>query len=60
MRRDSLSTECLSRFKKGHMINIYFTGSDEKEFVKDHEQLYDNTYEWLKNKARECCSKGGG
>ena len=40
-----------SRQKKGHMINIYLTDSDEEaivDFVKDHEELYDKTNEHFK------------
>ena len=45
-----------SRYKKGHMTNIYLTGSDEEaivDFVKDHEELYDKTDEQFKDKARK-------
>ena len=45
-----------SRYKKGHMTNIYLTDSDEKEFVdfvKDHEELYDKTSEHFRDKARK-------
>ena len=39
-----VSTECQSRHKKGHMMNICLTDSDEEvivDFVKDHEELYE-------------------
>ena len=47
-----------SRYKKGHMTNIYLTDSDEEvivDFVKDHEELYDKTNEHFKDKARKEC-----
>ena len=47
-----------SRQKKGHMINIYLTDSDEEaivDFVKDHGELYDKTNEHFKDKARKEC-----
>ena len=47
-----------SRYKKGHMTNIYLADSDEKaivDFVKDHEELYDKTSEHFKDKARKKC-----
>ena len=40
------------------MTNIYLTDSDEEtivDFVKDHEELYDKTYERFKDKARKDC-----
>ena len=52
------STECLSRCKTGHMMNIYLTDSDEEatvNFVKDHEELYDKTNKHFKVKARKDC-----
>ena len=47
-----------SRHKKGHVTNIYLTDSDEEaimDFVKDHEELYNNTNEHFKDKARKEC-----
>ena len=43
-----------SRHKKGHMNNIYLTGSNEVaivDFVKNHEELYDKTNEHFKDKV---------
>ena len=40
------------------MINIYLTDSDEEailDFMKDHEELYDDTNEHCKDKARKEC-----
>ena len=45
-----------SRYKKGHMINIYLTDSDEEalvDFVKDQEELDDKTNEHFKDR-KEC------
>ena len=42
--------------RKGHMTDIYLTGSDEEaivDFVKDHKELYDKKNEHFKNKARK-------
>ena len=47
-----------SRYKKGHMTNIYLTDSDKEaivNFVNDHEELYDKTNEHFKDKARKEC-----
>ena len=47
-----------SQYKKGHMINIYLTDSNEEaivDFVKDHKVLYDKSNEHFKDKAREEC-----
>ena len=47
-----------SRYKKGHMTNIYLTDSDEEaimNFVKDHEELYNKSNEHFKDKARKEC-----
>ena len=44
-----------SRYKKGHMTNIYLTDLDEEaivDYVKDHEELYDKTNEHFKDTAR--------
>ena len=41
-----------SRYKKGHMTNIYLTDLDEEtivDFVKDHENLCDQTNEYFKD-----------
>ena len=43
-----------ARQKKGHMTNIYLMDLDEEaivDFVKDHNELYDNTNEHFKDKA---------
>ena len=40
------------------MTNIYLTDSDEAfivDCVKDHEELYDKTYEHFNDKARKEC-----
>ena len=40
------------------MTNIYLMDSDEEaieDFVKDHEELYDNTNEHFKDTARKEC-----
>ena len=40
------------------MTNIYLIDSDEKairDFVKDHKELYDETNEHFKDKARKGC-----
>ena len=45
-----------SRYKKGHMANIYLMDSDEEaivNFVKDHKELYDKTNEHFGGKARK-------
>ena len=47
-----------SRHKKGHITSIYLTDSYEEaiaDFVKDHEELYDKTNEYFKDKARNQC-----
>ena len=47
-----------SRRKKGHMMNIYLTDSDEEaivDFVMDREELYDKTNKHFKDKARKEC-----
>ena len=52
------ATQCQFRCKKGNMMNIYLTDSDEKaiaDFVKDREELYDRTNEVGKDKARKDC-----
>ena len=44
------------QYKKGHMTNIYLNDSDEEaivEFVKDHMELCDKTFERFKDKARK-------
>ena len=44
--REAGMSQFQSRRKKGHMMNINFTNSDEKailHFVKDHEELYNKT-----------------
>ena len=54
----STSTECQSRSKKGHRMNIFLTDSDEEaivDFVKDHEELYNKTHEKFKDKGRKDC-----
>ena len=51
----SVSIECQSRHKKGHMMNIHLIHSNKEavvNIVKDHE-LYDQTNEHLKDKAKE-------
>ena len=43
-----------SRYKKGHMTNVYLTDFDVEatvNFVKDHKELYDKTSEHFKDKA---------
>ena len=45
-----------SRFKKGHMANVYHTDSDKEavvDFVKDSKELYDNIDEHVEEKARK-------
>ena len=45
-----------SRYKKGHMTNIYLTDSDKEallDFLKDYEELYDKINEHFKDKARK-------
>ena len=45
-----------SHCKKGHMTNIYLTDSDEEaivDFAKDHKELYNETSEHFKDKARK-------
>ena len=40
------STQYKSRCRKGHMLNIYLTDSDEEaivDFVQDHEELFSKT-----------------
>ena len=40
------------------MTNIYLTDLDKEaivDFVKDHEELYDKTDEYFKDKARKKC-----
>ena len=47
-----------SRYKKGHMINVYLTDSDKDaivDFVKDHEELYDKTNDYFNEKAKKEC-----
>ena len=43
-----------SMHKKGHITNTYLTDSDEEAIV-DHEELYNNTNEHFKDKARKEC-----
>ena len=48
----------LSRYKKGHMTNIYLTDSNKEaimDFMKDHEELYDKTNGHFMDKARKEC-----
>ena len=43
-------------YKNGHMTNVYLTDLRRrlaKDFVKDHEELYDKTSEHFKDKARK-------
>ena len=51
------STKCQSRLrKKGHIMNIHLTDSDEEvtiDFINDHEELYNKTNEKFKDKARK-------
>ena len=50
-----------SRHKNRHMTNIYLTDSIEEaivDFVKDPEELHDNTDEHFKDKAKEEVSVG--
>ena len=52
------TSQSQSRHKKGHMMNIYLTDSDDKaivDFVKDYEELYFKTNEHFKDKARKEC-----
>ena len=45
-----------SRYKKGHMTNVYLTDSDQEaivDFMKDQEELYNKTSEHFKDKARK-------
>ena len=47
-----------SRYKKGHMTNIYLTDLDEEtivDFEMDHEEFYGKTNEHFKDKARKEC-----
>ena len=52
-----------SRHKKGHMMNIYLTASDDEaivDFVKDHEALYNKNKKGMpvgKPTATSCLSK---
>ena len=49
------TSQLQSRSKKGHIMNIYLTDSDEEaivDFVEDHEWLY-KTNEHFKDKARK-------
>ena len=41
-----------SRYKIGHMTNVYLTDSDEEAIV-DHKELCDKTGEHFKDKARK-------
>ena len=55
------STECQSRCKRGQMINIHLTVSDEEaivDFVKNHEELYDKTHKKFKDKDGKDCRRG--
>ena len=58
----SASTECKSRHKEGHMTNIYLTDSNEEfiaDFVKDHEELCNQTQNKFKDNARkDFCGRG--
>ena len=51
-----------SRHKKGHMVNIYWTDSDEEAivfFVKDHGELYDSPTSTLRTiPGRNACGRG--
>ena len=52
------ATDCKSKHKKGHMMNIYLTDSDEKaivEFVTNHKEFSDKTHEKYKDKAENDC-----
>ena len=52
------TSESQSRYKKGHMTNIYLTDSDEEaivDFVKNHEELNNKTNEHFKDNARKEC-----
>ena len=52
----SASTECQARLKKGHMMNILLTDSDEEaivDFVKEYEELYDQTNKNIMDKTRK-------
>ena len=45
-----------SRYKQGHMTNVYLTDSDEEaivDFVKEYKELYEKTSEHFKDKSRE-------
>ena len=47
-----------SRYKNGHMTNIYLTDSDKEaivDFVKDHKEICDKTNEHFKDKTRKEC-----
>ena len=51
-------SEFQSRYKKGHMKNIYLTDSDEEaimDFATDHEELFDKNNKHFKDKARKDC-----
>ena len=52
------TSELHSRHRKGYMINIYLTDTDEEAtvvFVKDHEELYDKTNEHFRDRDRKEC-----
>ena len=52
------STECQSRYRKGHITNIYLIDSDEwtiVHFGKDHEELCNKINKHFKDKARKYC-----
>ena len=45
-----------SRQKKGQMKSIFLSDSDKEaiaEFIKQHEELYNNTYAQFKDKQRK-------
>ena len=57
----SASAQCQSRNKKGHMMKIYLSDSDEEaivDFVKDHKEIYDKTMRTLRTMpGRIACVK---